>query len=126
MTTMNQSQDVALNNGNFRWNFYMKRIAIVLALSCTFALSVFAKTSLSLTKGTMELGGAVQLPINIYKGGATVVGLNIAPAFHYFVTRAFSLGLSATVARDSITGEHFPWTFGFLAGGRYYFNLGTV
>jgi hypothetical protein len=104
----------------------MKKFALYFLIATCFSGGIFAKTALDLSKGTVELGGSIQLPIRIPKGGSTLVGLHIAPEFKYFTTRGFSLGLSTTVARDSLTGEGVPWVFSIGASGTYYFDLAAA
>lgn len=85
-----------------------------------------ARTKLSLNQGTMKAGGRIQMPITVPKEGDTTVGINISPTFDYFVAHSFSLGLSGSAFRLSITGDNIPWYFNVGVNGIYHFDLGGV
>lgn len=101
----------------------MKQLSFIFFVLVGLSVGALAKPSLTLTKGTREFGGSIQLPIIVPKDGATIVGLHIAPSFGYFISDSFAINLSLQVSRQSITGENMPWSFGLLGGGAYYFDL---
>lgn len=98
-------------------------IKIVLILFL-FSLDLSAKTRLPLNHGMMKAGGHMTLPISIPKEGGTVVGLELAPEFDYFVAHGFAIGIRPTVERTSLTAENFPWTFSVAVLGTFFFDLG--
>lgn len=103
----------------------MKNYAILISMLVFItAFDLAARTTLALGHGAMEAGGSMQMPIHLQKGGGTMVGLHIQPSWAYFITRAFSLGFSPSVAKDNLTTEKAPWRFSVAAQGTFFFDLG--
>lgn len=102
----------------------MKNSLVVLLLSLFVSLNLSARVTLSLHRSAMQVGGGIQMPISIPKNGQTVVGMHVAPSWDYFLAKSFSLGMSPSIERESVTGKDIPWKFSIAARGTYYFDLG--
>lgn len=89
------------------------------------SLNLSAKARLAIGPGAMKAGGHIHMPITFPKGGHAIVGLDIAPSFDYFVSRGFSLGISTSVGRVSLTGDH-PWKFSIFPRGIYHVEFGGL
>ena len=99
---------------------FIKAIVVVSLFS---ALSADARVKLALQRGTMSLGGSLSMEIRAPKGGPTTVGLEVSPAWNYFLTRNLSFLLEPTIKKNSL-GQDTSWYLGFGAGLRYHVDLG--
>lgn len=103
----------------------MRKIILGLFVLCvSLAPHLHARSVLALKSSTMSAGGTVQMPITVVKGQDAVVGLSIAPALDYFVSRNFALGIAPKISKEAISGAASPWFFEAALTGTYYFDLG--
>lgn len=101
----------------------MKKLLALFLVALSLSPNLPAKTKLSLSHGTMKVGGHMQMPIMIPKDGKTSVGVNLAPSFAYFVAKSFAIGVNAGVLRQNLTAKNAPWGFSVGLNGTYYIDL---
>jgi hypothetical protein len=105
--------------------------AVLVALALLIMAPVANAQDLTLTKGTMQLGGVATFDIdmNMPEEGDSVTGfaLNVAPGFGYFIMDNLELfaGLNAGMGFGDMY-ENAAKTFGFDLGAKYFMCFGPV